>query len=146
VQNIARMAGHDMPREEAEKVAKMVAGASDDERARAILSAVFDRPQTVAEFPPSALPKAREGELAGSLEPKTIDKAVASPEFEQALRADIDRARATGDVKIPAGVDEKGEPVFRSVDAAMNEIDALKAAADQIKACANPQPEPAEAA
>lgn len=145
VQNIARMTGYDMPREEAEKVAKMVAGASDDERARAILSTVFDRPQTIAEFPPT--PRAPEPpETFGALEPKSVDKTVASPEFEQALRADIDRARATGDVKIPAGIDEKGEPVFRSVDAAMDEIDAYKAMAEQIKACANPQPEPAEAA
>lgn len=145
VQDIARMAGHDMPREEAEKVAKMVAGASSDEQARAILSSVADRPQTVAEFPPSPLAKTPPAdELPGALEPKAVDKTVASPEFEQALRADIDRARATSDLKIPAGVDEKGEPVFRSVDGAMDEVDAYKAMAEQIKACANPVQEAAE--
>lgn len=144
VQSIAKMTGYDMPREEAEKIAKMVAGASDDERARAILSTVFDRPQTVAEFPPSPLPKTAP-EPRGTLEPKTVEQMGASTEHEAALRADIDRARAEGDVKIPAGVDEKGDPVFRSVDAAMDEIDGYKAMAEHIKACANPQPE-AEAA
>lgn len=147
VSSIAQRAGYDMPREEAEKVAKMVAGASTDEQARAILSTVADRPQTVSEFPPSPLPKAPEVPAPrGDLTPATVEKTLGSPDHEAAMRADIDRARATGDIKIPAGVDEKGEPIFRSLDGAMDEIDAYKAAADQIKACANPQPEPAEAA
>lgn len=146
VQGMARITGYDMPREEAERVAKMVAGASSDEQARAILSAAMDRPQTVAEFPPSPLPKKAPEELPGVLEPKTVNQAVGSPELEQALRADIDRARATEDVKIPIDVDKDGNPVFRSVDGAMEEIDAYKKAAEQIKACAAPQPEPAEAA
>jgi len=63
---------------------------------------------------------------------------LASPEHEQALRGDLDRARATADVKIPAGVDEKGEPVFRSLDSALDEVDAFKKAADEIQACAAP--------
>lgn len=146
VSSIAQRAGYDMPREEAEKIAKMVAGASTDEQARAILSTVADRPRTVSEFPPSPLPKAPEVPAPrGELTPATVEKTLGSPDHEAALRADIDRARATGDVKIPAGVDEKGEPIYRSLDGAMDEIDAYKAAADQIKACANPQPEPAEA-
>ncbi len=145
VQGMARQAGYDMAREEAERVAQMVAKASTDEQARAILSTVADRPQTVAEFPPSPLPKERGAEPLAAIEPKAVDQMIGSPEHEAALRADIDRARAQGDVKIPAGVDEKGEPIMRSVDGAMDEIDAYKKAAEQIKACANPQPEPAEA-
>lgn len=146
VQSIAKMVGHDMPREEAERVAQMVVKASSDEQARAILSSVADRPQTVADYPPTPLTKSREGELPTAPEPKVVEQTVGSPEHDAALRADIDRARATGDVKIPAGVDEKGEPIFRSVDSAMDEVDAYKAAAEQIQACANPPAEPAEAA
>lgn len=147
VTDIARRAGYHMPPEEAQRVAKMVAGASTDEQARAILSTVADRPQTVSEFPPSPLPRSPEAPAPrGDIPPATIEKTLGSPDHEAAMRADIDRARATGDIKIPAGVDEKGEPIYRSLDGAMDEIDAYKAAADQIKACANPQPEPAEAA
>lgn len=142
IQDIAREAGHDMPAAEAESLAQRVIKAPDDE-ARATLADVLDRPRTAADFPTG------KGEQIGEpvLPPISADagrQMLASPDHEAAVRADIDRARATGDVKIPAGVDEQGEPVFRSVDAAMEEVDAYKAAAAHIQACANPQEEAAE--
>lgn len=145
IADIAWRAGYPMPRDEALKVAKLVSQASNDEHARAILSAVADRPQTVADYPPTPLSRKPPEELPGTLEPKTVSQMVTSPEHEAALRADIDRSRATGDVQIPT-LNEKGEPVMRSVDGALTEVDAYKAMAEQIKACAVPQPEPAEAA
>lgn len=81
-----------------------------------------------------------------TLEPKQLAKDLASPEHEQAMRADIDRARMTGDKKIPIGTDEKGEPIYRSLDSAMKEVDEYTAAADHIQACANPTQEPTEKA
>lgn len=50
------------------------------------------------------------------------------------------------ETKIPVGVDAEGNPIYRSLDAAMNEIDGYKAAAEQIAACAQPAPEEKEAA
>jgi hypothetical protein len=71
---------------------------------------------------------------------------IASPQHVEALQADIDRARMLGDVKIPIGKDENGEPIFRSVDAAMREVEGYQAAAEQIQACAAPVAPEAEAA
>lgn len=75
------------------------------------------------------------------MKPETIKSILVSPEYEKAVRADIDRERVTGDRKIPVGKDEQGEPIYRSLDAAMDEVDALKKAADHIQACANPEPD-----
>lgn len=70
-------------------------------------------------------------------------KTLAEPAHQEAIRADIDRARAMGDVKVPH-TDENGVHSMRSVDAAMDEVDAYKQAAEQIQACANPVQEAAE--
>jgi hypothetical protein len=58
------------------------------------------------------------------------------------LRADIDRARATADIKIPVGVDADREPIMGSLDREMKKIDDYHAIAEQVQACAAPQPEP----
>lgn len=132
-----------IPREGAERLAKMIVKA-DEPHAQAIIDAIQDRPQTVADFPPAAPPKAAETELLTPRTPTESAQVLASPDHEAAIRADIDRARATSDVKIPAGVDERGDPIFRSLDSAMDEVDAFKKAADEIQACANPVQEAAE--
>jgi hypothetical protein len=66
-----------------------------------------------------------------------------APDHQDAIRADIDRERAMGDVQVP-GIDENGNHTMLSVDKAMDEVDAYKQAAEQIQACANPVQEAAE--
>ncbi len=65
-----------------------------------------------------------------------------APDHQDAIRADIDRERAMGDVQVP-GIDENGNHTMLSVDKAMDEVDAYKNAAEQIQACANPPAEEA---
>lgn len=72
-----------------------------------------------------------------------MTKTLAAPDHQEAIRADIDRERALGDVQVP-GLDEQGNHTMVSVDKAMDEVDAYKAAAEQIQACANPIEEAAE--
>ena len=143
VQQLSAMAGRTMPREEAERVAKLVADAKSDTQAYRILSEVSQRPHTVADLLPT-VPRETPTEPLRLIEPAETAQALASPEHQAALRSDIDRARAMGDVKVPIGLDERGEPIFRSVDAAVAEVDAYKKAAEQIQACVNPVREAAE--
>jgi hypothetical protein len=49
-----------------------------------------------------------------------------------------------GDVQVHMGTEDELKP--QSLDSLLNEIDNQRAAADQIEACANPAPEPAEKA
>ena len=148
---LGQLGGHEIPDEEAMALATRVARAKDDSEAMTILNQVTDRPRTLAETLPSATDFAAQrrldAEVAATAPTQTPDQmaeTIASPQHEEALRADIDRARMLGDVKIPIGKDENGEPIFRSVDAAMNEVDGYKAAAEQIQACAAPAPEEPE--
>ena len=75
--------------------------------------------------------------------PEEMAKTLAEPAHQEAIRADIDRARAMSDVQVP-GLDENGNHTMVSVDKAMDQVDAYKAAAEQIQACANPMQEAAE--
>jgi hypothetical protein len=72
-----------------------------------------------------------------------MNKTLAAPDHQDAIRADIDRARAMGDVQVP-GVDENGNHTMVGVDAAMDQVDAYKALSEHIQACANPVQEAAE--
>lgn len=63
----------------------------------------------------------------------------------KALNDEFKKSIAEG-IKIPVGVDENGEPIFRDLEKATAEVDQYKAAAEQIAACAAPPAEEAEAA
>ncbi len=69
-----------------------------------------------------------------------MTKTLTAPDHQDAIRADVDRERALGDVQVP-GVDENGNHTMISIDKAMDEVDAYKQAAEQIQACANPPTE-----
>lgn len=75
--------------------------------------------------------------------PEEMAKTLTAPDHQDAIRADIDRERAMGDVQVP-GVDENGNHTMTSVDAAMEKVDAYKKLAEHIQACANPVQEAAE--
>lgn len=139
---LAKRAGYDMPAEEAAQIAARMVKAPDDQVGR-LLDQVTTNPSLAAEAPPRGGGAPIE-QPATALPPSEVTRVLGSPDHEAAVRADIDRARMTKDVKIPAGVDEKGEPVFRSLDSAMDEVDGYKAAAEQIQACAAPAKETTE--
>ena len=90
---------------------------------------------------PAPKPKAVEEGPAPALQTaEDMQKTLAAPDHQDAIRADIDRARMTGDVQVP-GIDENGNHTMLSVDKAMDQVDAYKAAAEHIQACANPPAE-----
>jgi hypothetical protein len=150
---LGQLGGHDLPDYETLGLARRVANAKDDSEAMAILNQVTDRPRTLYDTLPSAADFAAQRrldeEVAASAPLQTAEQraeTIASPQHVEALQADIDRARMLGDVKIPIGKDENGEPIFRSVDTAMREVEGYQAAAEQIQACAAPVAPEAEAA
>lgn len=143
VQQIARRAGYDMPEEEAARVAERLVGATPEE-ADDMLRDLQVSPRQVAEAPTVTRSTVEAPPVA--VEPSA--RLTGSPDFQNAIRGDIDRERVKGDVQIPVDVDKDGNAVMRGVDSAMNEVDAYKTAADEIQACASgPAAEPeAEAA
>jgi hypothetical protein len=141
--------GHDMGAEDARELALRVTRARTDDEARGIIQSVTDRPITMLDTLPSPaeFAAARKLDAATMPEPpvhstEDMQKTLASPQHEEALRADIDRARAAADIKIPVGVDADREPIMGSLDREMKKIDDYHAIAEQVQACAAPQPEP----
>jgi hypothetical protein len=92
------------------------------------------------ETAPEPKPATEPGPQPFTQTPDQMRETLAAPDHQDAIRADIDRARAMGDVQVP-GVDEQGNHTMISADKAMDEVDAYKAAAEQIQACANPAAE-----
>jgi len=70
-----------------------------------------------------------------------LAKTLQDPKLPDAMQADVDRARMTKDIQVPAGVDERGEPVFQSVDRQLADVEELNSAAEQLEACAGPAPQ-----
>jgi hypothetical protein len=151
VQQIAKRAGYAMADDEAARVAGRLVKASPEE-ADATFRDLQVNPRGVAmraegpAAPVGESPMRGPGEGAPVAAAPLTESTVTAPDFAAALRADIDRERATGDVTVPDAVGADRNVTHRSVDAAMNEIDAYKAAADQMASCAAPEPEPAEQA
>jgi hypothetical protein len=139
VTDLAKVHGYDMPAEEAAAVARGLIKTPDAE-VRQMLGELITRPSGAAEtIPrPRGAPAEESSVPLRAVPPAESSAMLASPDHAAALRGDIDRARATGDVQIPTGLDEKGNVVFRSVDDAMKEVDSYATAADQIKGCVNP--------
>jgi hypothetical protein len=95
------------------------------------------------EAPAAPKVKAPEGPQPITQTPDQMRETLTAPDHQEAIRADIDRARAMGDVQVP-GMDENGNHVMMSVDKAVDEVDKYKQVAEQIQACANPVQEAAE--
>lgn len=142
ITRLAQDSGYAMPRHEAQMIAERLARAPD-EQVQSDAQALLSNASAATERAPAAVRPEAAPEPISVAPP---EKVLASPEHEQAIRADIDRERMTGDRQIPVGVDERGEPVYRSLDAAMTEVDAYKTAAEHIQACANPVQEPTDRA
>lgn len=138
VTTLAKQAGYNMPKEEAAQVAAGMVRSPDADVNRT-LGALLDHPSMASE-PPVKMPKESPTERPIQA-PEEMRKALDQPDHQEALRADIDRARAMKDVKVPVDIDADGNVVHRSVDGAMREVDAYKEMADHITACANPVPE-----
>jgi hypothetical protein len=154
VKALGELTGHTMPPEDAKAIAGRVAAAASDDEARAILNETVARPRTIRETLPSepapmtapmtAVP-ARS--FAESVEP---DETLADPRSDVAMQAEAERqlARLTtekkGNTLIPVGVDDKGEPIYRSLANMLSEAKADRDAAARLEACMTPMSEAAE--
>lgn len=143
VQQIAHRAGYAMPDEEAATVAGRLVKANPAE-ADDMLRELQVSPRGVAARAQGPVAPVGEAPVNVSGAPLDVpltplsESTLSSPQMEAALRADLDRERAMGDVKVPDEVDKDGNIVHRSLDDKMNEVDAYKTVADQIAACASP--------
>jgi len=155
VQDIARMAGHDMPAEDAAKIAARVAQLNDPDKARALLDEVFVRPQTIADTLPavdkpvkSAADKASPDAVASlrdELTPAKIEEARVNPDMEETISRDLDKLMLERpDLEVPTGVtvDADGRTVSttRKIESVINEADSRLAAAKEIEGCVGPYP------
>lgn len=144
LQRIAREQGNTLSRADAEIAAQRMLKGSD-EQMHADIDRLLTSPSTLAERPraakapePEALPPIS-SDTAKIFEPKEIEKNMASGDHVDAMINDLDKMRVEGGEKLyPAGLDEKGEPVFRSLDDMVEEVKANREAAEQIEGCINP--------
>lgn len=132
---IAASSGHVLSHEEATTIAERIVRL---EEAADAIRGIKTAPHQLAAEPMRAPKDEPAPAPLAPIEPKEVAQTLAAPDHEAAVRADIERAIAMKDVKIPAGVDEAGEPIYRSATAALDEVDQIKAAADHIQACVNP--------
>jgi hypothetical protein len=155
IQNIARIAGHDMPAEDAAKIAARVAQLNYPDKARALLDEVFVRPQTIADTLPvvdkpvkPATDKATPGAVASlrdELTPAKIEEARVNPDMEETISRDLDKLMLERpDLEVPTGVtidaDGRTVPTTRKIESVINEADNRLAAAKEIEACVGPYP------
>lgn len=150
VEALSQLGGHDMPAEESEALAERIMAARTPEEARFILNQITDRPRTLlgalpspGDFAAAATEAARAAPAPPRMGADEIAATLASPQAEQAIRADIERAldeaaKAGKKLQIPVGKDADGNVQFRSVAGALDDIDARKALADAIEQCALP--------
>lgn len=157
VRALGELTGHSMPDADASAIARRVATAGSDDEARAILNETVARPRTIRETLPSeleavsapmtALPAAPDRSFAESIAP---DKTLADPRSDVAMQAEAERqlanlaAEKKGNTLIPVGVDDKGEPIYRSLANMLSEAKADRDAAARLEACMTPMSEAAE--
>lgn len=138
LQDLSREAGAALSPEEADLLARRVSAMPQDQAAAA-LDEFMLRPQTLRETLPEGGAASAARPLSEPVEPVAPpERVVGSPDYQAAIRADIDRERVAGNYAVPVSVDAEGNAVMRGVDDQMNDIDAYHAAADQIAACAAP--------
>lgn len=155
IQDIARLAGHDMPADEAAKIATRIAQLNDPDKARAVLDEVFLRPQTIADTLPvvekpvkpvaDKVQSDASAALRDDLTPAKIEEARVHPDMEETVNRDLDKLMLERpDMEVPMGatVDAEGRtvPTTRKVEDVVAEADARSAAAKEIEACVGPYP------
>ena len=141
VQQIARRGGYNMPAEEAGQIAEKLLKQSPEEAADTLRGLQMS-PRQIAEAPTRI-------EAPAEPERTTVTPVKeTTPELEQAACAPmwIAKARLATSRSRTGRHDADGNVQYRSIDAAMNEIDGYKTAAEQIAACAAPAPEEKAAA
>lgn len=144
-----------VPKDDTAGLAARVIAARSDDEARAILNEAAARPLTISDTVPSvsAIQKA-ERQAQTDLPPRTVTDqlgpeeraaTLADASHDTALMTDLERMRDQGSAPqmIPVGVDEKGEPQFKLLDAAIQDAKNDEEAAAQIEACINPPAEEA---
>jgi hypothetical protein len=157
VKALGELTGHVTPPEDAKAIAGRVAGAGSDDEARAILNETVARPRTIRETLPSEpgvsapmtapVPAVPARSFAESVE---ADRTLADPRSDVAMQAEAERQLAQlaadkkGNTLIPVGVDDKGEPIYRSLANMLSEAKSDRDAAARLEACMTPMSEAAE--
>lgn len=159
VKALGDLTGADMPAEDVKDIASRVAAAKSDGEARAILNETVARPRTIRETLParsqgagdvnpaaSRMPSVPDRSFADSVEPEAT---LADARNDRAMQAEAERqldrlAAEKGDIQIPVGADERGEPIYRSMADILDEAKADRDAAAQLEACMSPMSEAAE--
>jgi len=158
VQNVARMAGYDMPVDEAARIADRIAKLDDPEKARAVLDEVFLRPSTIADtlpvvekpsVPVEKIKRENVQALRAELQPAKIEEMRIDPDLPDTVSRDLDKLMLERpDLEVPMGVTVDAEgavvPATRKVESVVAEADARLAAAKEIELCVGPYPEAAE--
>ena len=154
VKALGELTGHTMPPEDASAIAARVARAGSDDEARAILNETVARPRTIRETLPDKPPAVSAPMSAvparSFAESADVPKTLADPRADAAMQADAEgqlarlAAEKKGNVLIPVGVDDKGEPIVRSLANMLDEAKSDRAAAAQLEACMTPMSEAAE--
>jgi hypothetical protein len=155
IQDIAATAGHEMPVEDAAKIATRIGQMNDPDKARAILDEVFLRPQTIVdtlptvEKPASIRPEKINTDTATALRdefaPAKVEEMRVDPDLPDTVSRDLDKLMLERpDLEVPTGVtvDAEGRtvPTTRKVESVVAEADARLAAAKEIEACVGPYP------
>ncbi len=155
IQDIAAVAGHEMPADEAAKIAARIGQMNDPDKARAILDEVFLRPQTIAdtlpavEKPIAGRPEKGSADTAAVLReefaPAKVEEMRVDPDLPDTVSRDLDKLMLERpDLEVPTGVtvDAEGRtvPTTRKVESVVAEADSRLAAAKEIEACVGPYP------
>jgi hypothetical protein len=155
IQDIAAMAGHEMPADDAAKIAARIGQMTDPDKARAILDEVFLRPQTIADTLPAAekpvtvRPEKGSTDTAAALRdefaPEKVEEMRVDPDLPDTVSRDLDKLMLEQpELEVPTGVtvDAEGRtvPTTRKVESVVAEADARLAAAKEIEACVGPYP------
>jgi hypothetical protein len=153
LQNLARQAGHSLPRQDADQIATQLIALPDDE-ARSVLDELLLRPRTLADTLPlaqeTAVTKpalatgAYRDALSAELNNERAAIIPAEPATDETMLRNLDRLRLQReDLEIPVGatldMDGRLGPVMRRVDDLLAEADARQLAAREIMSCVGPQ-------
>ncbi len=133
ISQVAAEGGHFLSPEEVATIADRMAKMTPDEAAAATRELKV-APSQLLEKPRAPTPENLE---ISELTPKAMSETLASPAHTEAMQANLERIRdtGTGPKMIPVGVDERGEPKYQLLDAAMKDAEDDREAADHIESC-----------
>lgn len=159
VRQIAERGGYQMSKEEADRAAAALMRLSPDQAQDALRDIQLHPTQAARMIEQRTLmpgevplgPKVGVVEqpwlndaMHAEMQPDNIEKTLAAPEHQTAVRSGLDQLRMTQDVQVHVGVNDEGKPIVQSLDSMLKQIDDDRAAAELLEGCINPVKEAAE--